>query len=40
MSTDAVNLLRQRMIENINAGKLRAGTRRPYRRLQAKFAAF
>jgi hypothetical protein len=40
MSTDAVNLLRQRMIENINAGKLRAGTQRGHIGSCKQFAAF
>ena len=40
MSTDAVSPLRQRMIENMNARKLCAGTQRGHISSCKRFAAF
>ena len=40
MSTDAVSPLRQRMIEDMNARKLCAGTQRGHIRSCKRFAAF
>jgi hypothetical protein len=40
MSMDTVSPLRQRMIEDMNAGKLGAGTQRGHIRSCKRFAAF
>jgi hypothetical protein len=40
MSADSISPLRQRMIEDMNARKLRAGTQRGHLRGCKRFAAF